>query len=430
MAQPQVRAGFPAYSASLPQKGRPKALLSSAPPSLFGFTKATSPLGPNRSLQTKASYALYLHIPFCLRKCHYCDFVSYPGRSPQEMAGYCRDLEDEMALVVEEWRPGPAATIYVGGGTPTLLPAPQLERLFKAVEHFFGVEPGAEITVEANPGTVDGRKLKILKAAGVNRLSLGVQSLDDGLLAAMGRIHRRRDVYGAFQEARRTGFDNINVDLIFGLPGQTLKAWKATLKEIVSLEPEHVSCYCLQLEEDTPWGRQAEAGVLSLPGEELELAMYREAREFLAVAGYEHYEISNFARPGYRCHHNIAYWLNMPYLGLGAAAASHWRGRRWQNCRDLAAYHHALADGRLPQEEMEILTPRQMMAETMFMGLRLIEGVDLEDFRRRFGVDAREVYGRELEGLYRAGLLEEREGRLKLTEKGLPLANEVFIRFI
>ncbi|MEW8959776.1 MAG: radical SAM family heme chaperone HemW [Moorella sp. (in: firmicutes)] len=379
--------------------------------------------------ENKASH-VYIHIPFCIRKCHYCDFVSYPGQAPEVMFAYCLDLEREMALVAGKWQPGPVATVYIGGGTPTLLPAPQLGRLLEALEHFFGLEPGAEVTVEANPGTVDVRKLKILKAAGVNRLSLGVQSLDDDLLAAMGRIHRRRDVYEALDQARRAGFRNINVDLIFGLPGQTLKAWKATLKEIVSLEPEHVSCYCLQVEEDTPWGRQAAAGVLSLPGEDMELAMYREAREFLAAAGYEQYEISNFARPGYRCRHNIAYWLNLPYLGLGAAAASHWQGRRWQNCRDLQEYHHALACGRLPREEMEILTPRQMMAETMFMGLRLIEGVDLEDFQRRFGVDAREVYGRELEGLHRTGLLEEREGRLKLTEKGLTLANEVFIQFI
>ncbi|WP_428846036.1 radical SAM family heme chaperone HemW [Moorella sp. E308F] len=379
--------------------------------------------------ENKAS-SIYIHIPFCVRKCHYCDFVSYPGRPPEEMAAYCRALEREMDLVAGKWQPGPAATVYIGGGTPTLLPARNLEQVLDAVDRFFGRQPGAEVTVEANPGTVDGRKLKILKAAGVNRLSLGVQSLDDDLLAAMGRIHRRRDIYEAFDQARRAGFSNINLDLIFGLPGQTLDGWRATLKEAIALQPEHIAAYSLQVEEGTPWGKLAAAGELPLPGEELELAMYQEARQMLAAVGYQQYEISNFARPGYQCRHNLTYWLNQPYLGLGAAAASYWRGRRWQNYSELHRYRHVLSRGRLPRAEIETLTPHQQMAETMFMGLRLMAGVDLEDFRRRFGVDAREVYARELAGLYRAGLVEEKDGHLRLTEKGLPLANEVFMQFV
>ncbi|WP_258360275.1 radical SAM family heme chaperone HemW [Moorella sulfitireducens (nom. illeg.)] len=425
----RLKAGFPAYSASLPQ--RPASdLLSSAPPSLFGFTKATSPLGEARSLQTKASHALYIHIPFCIRKCHYCDFVSYPGRSPAEMAAYCTDLEREMALVAGKWLPGPAATVYIGGGTPTVLPACNLEQLLAAVDRFFGRRQGAEVTIEANPGTVDGAKLRALAAAGVNRLSLGVQAFDDDLLRAMGRIHRRRDIYRAWELARRAGFNNVNLDLIFGLPGQDLDAWRAALKEAVALQPEHIAAYSLQVEEDTPWGRLAAAGDLPLPGEELELVMYQEARQILAAAGYKQYEISNFARPGYHCRHNLTYWLNGPYLGLGAAAASHWQGRRWRNYSELHRYRHALSSSRLPREEIETLTPRQQMAETMFMGLRLMAGVDLEAFRQRFGVDACTVYAREIECLYRAGLIEEKDGRLKLTEKGLPLANEVFVEFI
>jgi oxygen-independent coproporphyrinogen-3 oxidase len=394
----------------------------------YGWNRRPIRKGQGAS-ENKAS-SIYIHIPFCIRKCHYCDFVSYPGRPPEEMAAYCRALEREMDLVAGKWQPGPAATVYIGGGTPTLLPARNLEQVLDAVDRFFGRQPGAEVTVEANPGTVDGRKLKILKAAGVNRLSLGVQSLDDDLLAAMGRIHRRRDVYEAFDQARRAGFHNINVDLIFGLPGQTLDGWRATLKEAIALQPEHIAAYSLQVEEGTPWGKLAAAGELPLPGEELELAMYQEARQMLAAVGYQQYEISNFARPGYQCRHNLTYWLNQPYLGLGAAAASYWRGRRWQNYSELHRYRHVLSRGRLPRAEIETLTPHQQMAETMFMGLRLMAGVDLEDFRRRFGVDAREVYARELAGLYRAGLVEEKDGHLRLTEKGLPLANEVFMQFV
>lgn len=394
----------------------------------YGWNRRPIRKGQGAS-ENKAS-SIYIHIPFCIRKCHYCDFVSYPGRPPEEMAAYCRALEREMDLVAGKWQPGPAATVYIGGGTPTLLPARNLEQVLDAVDRFFGRQPGAEVTVEANPGTVDDAKLRVLLAAGVNRLSLGVQSLDDDLLAAMGRIHRRRDVYEAFDQARRAGFSNINLDLIFGLPGQTLDGWRATLKEAIALQPEHIAAYSLQVEEGTPWGKLAAAGELPLPGEELELAMYQEARQMFAAVGYQQYEISNFARPGYQCRHNLTYWLNQPYLGLGAAAASYWRGRRWQNYSELHRYRHVLSRGRLPRAEIETLTPHQQMAETMFMGLRLMAGVDLEDFRQRFGVDAREVYARELAGLYRAGLVEEKDGHLRLTEKGLPLANEVFMQFV
>ncbi|CEP68239.1 Coproporphyrinogen III oxidase,oxygen-independent, HemN [Moorella glycerini] len=379
--------------------------------------------------ENKAS-SIYIHIPFCVRKCHYCDFVSYPGQSPEEMAAYCRDLEREMALVSQKWQPGPAATFYIGGGTPTLLPARDLEQVLEAAARCFGREPGAEVSIEANPGTVDGAKLRDLRAAGVNRLSLGAQAFDDDLLGAMGRIHRRRDIYQACELARRAGFSNINLDLIFGLPGQTLDGWRATLKEAVALQPEHIAAYSLQVEEGTPWGNLAAAGELPLPGEELELAMYQEARVILTAAGYRQYEISNFARPGYQCRHNLTYWLNQPYLGLGVAAASSWQGQRWQNYSDLHQYRHTLSRGQLPRAEIETLTPRQQMAETMFMGLRLLAGVDLQAFRQRFEIDAREIYARELDRLYQAGLVEEKNGHLRLTEKGLPLANEVFVQFV
>ncbi|MGI9860780.1 radical SAM family heme chaperone HemW [Moorella naiadis] len=381
-------------------------------------------------LLTKAGVSLYIHIPFCARKCNYCDFVSYPGQPPEVVAAYCRHLELEMELAARTWQPGPVATVFLGGGTPTLLPAARLAEVLEATENYFGWQPGVEVSVEANPGTITREQLRVLRAAGVNRLSLGVQSFADYLLTAMGRIHRRPDIYQAYDLARGAGFNNINLDLIFGLPGQNLAVWQATLKEAIALRPEHIATYGFQIEEGTPWGRLAAAGQLDHPGEDLELAMYQEARETLAAAGYQQYEISNFARPGYECRHNLTYWQNQPYLGLGVAAASSWQGQRWQNYRDLEQYGAAVAAGRLPRAEIATLTRHQQMGETMFLGLRLLEGVDLEAFRRRFGADPRQVYAGELAPLYQAGLVEEKGGRLRLTARGLPLANEVFVAFV
>lgn len=378
----------------------------------------------------KPALALYIHVPFCRKKCYYCDFVSYPGQTTEVMQAYCWAIKKEMGLVAAKCRPGPATTVYLGGGTPTLLPGRELEKLLKVTADCFGWLPGAEISIEANPGTVDATKYRFLLEAGVNRLSLGVQAFDDNLLQGMGRIHRQEEINRSFHLARQAGFHNINLDLIFGLPGQTMASWKTTLKKAIALQPEHIATYSLQVEPGTLWGDLAVAGKLSLPGEELVLAMYREAREKLALAGYTQYEISNFARPGFQCRHNLHYWHNQPYIGVGAAAASFWGDCRWQNHTSIRHYCAALDAGNLPVAEKEKLSLRLQMAETMFMGLRLMEGINLRVFRERFGVDARAIYDPELRWLTRMGLVEIEAGHLKLTEKGLPLANEVFMRFI
>ena len=374
--------------------------------------------------------ALYIHLPFCLQKCNYCDFVSYPGQTATAMRAYCRAVSREIELLAATYRPGAAATIFLGGGTPSLLPGGELAALLEQAATVFGLLSGAEISLEANPGTVDAAKYRLLLAAGVNRLSLGVQSFDDDLLQAMGRAYRRQEVYRAYRLARQAGFANINIDLIFGLPGQTMAAWQATLTETIALEPEHVAAYSLQLEPGTPWGDLAADGALPLPDEELVLAMYQEAREQLGGAGYDHYEISNFARPGYQCRHNLSYWHNLPYFGVGAAAASYWQDCRWQNHSSLEQYSAALAAGELPVAERETLSLRLQMAETMFMGLRLLAGINLATFLERFGTDARVIYAAELEWLFSQGLVEIKGGHLKLTERGLPLANEVFRQFV
>lgn len=380
--------------------------------------------------QYRCQAALYIHLPFCHRKCHYCDFVSYPGQRVEVMKAYCQAVMGEMELLGEQYRPGPLATVFLGGGTPTVLPAGDLGGLLQKAFSIFGRQPQAEISLEANPGTVDIDKYRFLLAAGANRLSLGVQSFDDRLLEGMGRIHRRGEIYRSYNLARKAGFSNINLDLIFGLPGQTRAQWKATIKEALSLQPEHIAAYSLQLETGTLWGELQAGGSLTLPDEELTLAMYQEIREQLSLAGYEHYEISNFARRGYQCRHNLYYWLNRPYLGVGAAAASFWQGRRWQNYSSLEQYSTALAAGKLPVAESETLTLRLQMAETMFMGMRLMAGINLAAFQMRFGLDALTVYASELDWLLSRKLVEIQAGHLKLTERGLPLANEVFIQFL
>ncbi|MDK2820907.1 MAG: hypothetical protein PWP31_872 [Clostridia bacterium] len=374
-------------------------------------------------------FALYMHIPFCVRKCNYCGFISYSSRDLEVMNSYCEALKREMELVSKRWW-GSVSTIFLGGGTPTVLPTNQLEGLLESIYDFFNIKPLVEISIEANPGTVDLDKYKILLKGRVNRLSLGIQSFDDNLLKTMGRIHCKQDIYESYNLARKAGFDNINLDLIFGLPGQTLTNWQNTLKEAIALQPEHISVYSLQIEEGTYWGNLAANGKLILPGEDLELAMYQEAQSKLSAAGFEHYEISNFAKPGYKCRHNLTYWYNQYYIGIGAAAASFWQDERWRNYTDLKQYNQVLTKGSLPRGEIEILTLKQQMAETMFMGLRLIKGICLENFRQRFNLDVIDVYHEEIDYLLKTGLIEIVNNHLRLTSKGLPLANEVFIHFV
>lgn len=373
---------------------------------------------------------LYIHLPFCRKKCHYCDFVSYPGVSASRVQCYLKALAREMELVAAALRPGKVVTLYLGGGTPTYLSDRDLLGLITQVSNIFGLEEGCEITLEANPGTVTPEKLKAVRTAGVNRLSLGAQSFSDKMLATMGRVHKVKEIYQAFEWAREAGFKNVSLDLIYGLPSQTLADWEDTLNQALALGPEHLSTYSLELAPETVWGRQCAAGKLHPAAEEEVLAMYERAREKLKAVGYVHYEISNFARPGFECRHNLVYWENRPYLGLGAGAASYWEGSRWQNHTSLEVYCEAVEKGDLPIAEREILNRRQQMAETIFLGLRLLRGLSLKEFKNRFGEDLVEVYKEEVERLTDWGLVEIRGNYLCLTEKGLPLANEVFVAFM
>lgn len=312
-----------------------------------------------------------------------------------------------------------------------MLSAPDLATLVRDARRVFSLPADAEVTVEANPGTVDEAYLCRLRRAGVNRLSLGVQSLDDRLLGLLGRIHTAQEAIAAVRDARAAGFQNLNLDLMLGLPRQTLADWQECVWGALVLMPEHLSLYVLAVEEDTPLAERIKGGALPAPDDDLAAEMYEWAEETLAGAGYVHYEISNWARPGLACRHNLIYWRNESYLGLGAAAHSWSCGKRRSNVCHPADYIEAVQDGRAPVAEAEIIDPSLEMAETMMMGLRLLqEGVSFDRFERRFGVEMLEVYGAEIAGAVGDGLLERTADRVRLTRRGALLGNRVFVRFV
>ena len=378
----------------------------------------------------RQSIALYLHIPFCAKKCAYCDFNSYAGLESL-FASYVQALTGEMRAYGARWGRLHVGTIYVGGGTPTVLPLSLLTEMLAACHASFEVINDAEMTVEANPGTVDEGYLAGLLAAGVNRLSLGVQSFDDGELRMLGRLHDVNQAQEAYYQARAVGFCNVNLDLIFGLPGQTMARWQATVHRALDLSPEHLSLYALTLEEHTSLAGRIARGELPAPDDDLAAEMYEWAEAELARAGYVHYEISNWARPGFECQHNLVYWHNQPYLGLGAGAHSWLVGRRWANVRIPQTYIEAIAGGQQPVAESEEINLALEMAETAILGLRLVEeGVSYGAFRARFGVEFTDVYGSKIEELVNLGLLEVACDRVRLTQRGRLLGNQVFQRFL
>jgi oxygen-independent coproporphyrinogen-3 oxidase len=392
--------------------------------------------------------SLYLHIPFCRRRCTYCDFNTYADLE-HLFTPYVAALAKEVrrapgthlhchpqggqAHVARQGKRGRGervATIFFGGGTPSILPLPLVADLLAACRDAFAVDADAEISLEANPGTVDEAKLTELRRLGVNRLSFGVQSAHPGELALLGRLHSFNQAVQAVALARASGFDNLSLDLIYGLPHQSLEDWGATLEAALALSPDHLSAYCLTVEEGTPLADWVATGQVAEPDPDLAAEMYELAEVTLGQAGFTHYEISNWARPGFECRHNLVYWRNGAYLGFGAGAHSHRDGRRWWNASAPAEYIARLQAGKAPEAGSEEIGAALAMGETMMLGLRLREGVSAEAFRERFGRSLDEVYGRELDELAAGGLIEWDGQRARLTAHGRLLGNQVFMRFL
>lgn len=375
--------------------------------------------------------SVYIHIPFCTNKCYYCDFNSFVTNNPQLVWDYLEALKREMELTFAHRQLEPVKTIFVGGGTPTFLDQEQMRMFLETVQHYLGrhLAPDVEFTMEANPGTTDVDKLRLMRELGVNRLSFGVQSFDNALLKRLGRIHNTDDVYRSVENARSVGFENMTIDLMFGLPEQTLPIFRETLDKAFALGTTHFSAYSLKVEENTLFHTLYQKDQLPLPSEETELEMYLVLIEEMEKQGYAQYEISNFAKPGFESKHNKTYWLNNEYYGLGAGAHGYVNGERHVNAGPLAVYLQMSKDG-LPRVEQFVVPVEDAMEEQMILGLRLREGVDLTRFANRFGVAAQDIFGKIMCEEMEKGMLEEKGGYLRLTEKGLPLGNEVFARFL
>lgn len=380
-------------------------------------------------------FGLYLHLPFCLRKCPYCDFASV---ALDQVGGlpFARRYLDALAVELdlraasEEFFGAAAETLYLGGGTPTILPPEWLADLLTRLRYRFPFAADAEITVEANPGTVDREKLSALLAAGINRISLGVQSFSDPLLKTLGRIHTAADAEAAISAARAAGCDNLNLDLIYGIPRQTLDDWRSTLRNALESRPEHISAYALSLEPGTPLARDIAAGRLPAPDDDLTADMYSLAAELLPQAGCLHYEISNFALPHRECRHNRRYWANAEYLGLGASAHSYRGGLRWNNVPDPRVYTERLDKGGLPVQRAEALSARERVGEMLILGLRRAEGVSEEQIAERCGPAPREVFAEEIEQLCKQGFLIAEQGSLRMPRDAWFVSNEVLAHFV
>jgi oxygen-independent coproporphyrinogen-3 oxidase len=371
--------------------------------------------------------AIYVHIPFCARKCSYCDFNAYAG-ADDLVAPFVASVLEEIGRAPEGGRP--LRSVFFGGGTPTFLSACDLTHILNAIRRKFAADSDIEITCEANPTSSDVKKFLALRESGFNRISIGVQSFHPRLLSFAERDHSPAEAIGAVEAARSAGFSNVSIDLIFGLPTQTRQEWEETLERAVSLQTEHLSLYALTIEPGTRFERLHRGRKLTLPDEETELWMYEHAVRRLTQAGFEHYEVSNFAKPGFSSRHNRVYWLNEEYLGFGPGAVSYLRGRRWTNEKHPLRYIRKVQAREDLCTDSEVLDACAALGETLMVGLRLREGVSLSRLQDRFQMDALEVYRDQIEKLTRQGLLEREGDRLRLTYRGLLIANTALMEFV
>lgn len=400
----------------------------------------------------KKPLSLYIHIPFCKKKCLYCDFLSAPACG-QERESYVKALLREINLMARAVKDYEILSVFFGGGTPSLLNKSQMERIMFAINREYNLNPDAEITIECNPATADLDKLSFYRECGINRLSIGLQSANDEELKGLGRIHSYGQFLDTFESARKAGFTNINIDIMSALPGQTYESYVDTLEKVIALNPEHISAYSLIIEEGTPfyerYGNAVDETYPELPAEEVERKMYHATQKILKKAGYLRYEISNYAKKGYECRHNLTYWTGIDYLGMGIGAASYLQGFRFKNCTDRGEYTGfflrentiSLSKTKLEgghedaifhplHEEIQNLSLEERMEEFMFLGLRLKRGISIAEFVRQFGKTPDEVYPGIIERLHNEKLLLCKNGRIFLSKKGTDVANYVMAEFI
>lgn len=378
---------------------------------------------------------LYLHIPFCERKCAYCDFLSAPADLPVRIS-YIKKLQEEIVYCGAQYGEYQVSSIFFGGGTPTILEGYQLAAILETVKEHFNITTDAEITVECNPGTLTAGKAEKLVQAGFNRLSMGLQSADDRELHLLGRIHNFAQFLESYDLARKAGFRNINVDLMSALPGQTLKSWQDTLQKVTALRPEHISAYSLIIEEGTrfyQWygkGQTDQEKYPPLPDEDAERQMYERTEGILEEYGFHRYEISNYAREGKECRHNLGYWSRVEYLGIGLGASSFISNTRYHLCTDMISYIERIGSGEDLREEIEVLTKEDAMEEFMFLGLRRMQGISGTQFENCFGNTIEEIYGDVIEKLEQEKMLEVKEDKIRLTKRGIDVSNYVFCEFL
>lgn len=372
----------------------------------------------------KKELELYIHIPFCVKKCDYCDFLSGPadaGRQREYVEALKKEIKNCKDFVAYQ-----VSSVFIGGGTPSILPGEMIGEIMETVREKFELIPNAEISIEANPGTVDRKKLETYRESGMNRISFGCQSADNRELKMLGRIHTWEDFQESYQMARDAGFTNINVDLMSGLPGQTLTSWETTLRKIANLQPEHISAYSLIIEEGTPFAEKD----LNLPDEDVERAMYENTHDILASFGYQQYEISNYAKNEKECRHNLGYWKRTEYLGLGLGSSSLVNETRFSNTSDMERYLKTSGNPESIREQQEELQPEDQMAEYMILGLRMMKGVSVTEFKNSFGHEMYEIYGDIIEKYMRMELLEKEGDYLRFTRRGISVSNPVLADFL
>lgn len=372
---------------------------------------------------------LYIHVPFCKFKCFYCDFNSYSNIN-HLIKPYFNALKKEIRLYSDRLKDFHIDTVFIGGGTPSYVEYQLICELMDECRQYLDMSMVSEISIETNPGTLSVNKLTAYGQSGINRLSIGLQAWQNSLLGNIGRIHTQEEFVENYTLARNVGFKNVNIDIIFGLPGQTLADWYETLTNVINLKPDHVSCYSLKVEENTVFGRKYDEGKLVLMDDDMDREMYYMAVDTLSEAGLKHYEISNFAKPGYECKHNLIYWHAQEYIGLGAGAHSYFKGIRFNNVNDVNEYISLIINKETALENEYVIDRKEAMSEYIILSLRLTEGLNISDFKTKYGEDIMRLFGENIDRLIKRQLIKLDNNKIKLSKKGLDLANQVFMEFI